>query len=158
MNYEKLALAVGFDHAAVMPVSELVIVPEYRKYCEMNYCGNYDKVASCPSHCGTVAQMLAKMIVYNSALVMQSTHEVDNVFDRKEQNKLEAKHNIMTEAVHKLMKEDGIKDSLFMSAGPWKGNSCLSAYCINAQKMAEYVNMDCWLDDGKSRFFSLILF
>ena len=47
------------------------------------------------------------------------------------------------------MKEAGKTDILIMSAGPYKHNSCMSAYCVNAQKMADAVNMLCWIDDGK---------
>ena len=56
------------------------------------------------------------------------------------------------------MKEAGKTDILIMSAGPYKHNSCMSAYCVNAQKMADAVNMLCWTDDGKIRYFSQILF
>ena len=41
MDYVKEAKALGFTQAALMPVSELVIVPEYRMFCEENLCGNY---------------------------------------------------------------------------------------------------------------------
>ena len=34
----ELAAAEGFAAAAVIPVNELVFVPEYRKYCEENSC------------------------------------------------------------------------------------------------------------------------
>ena len=42
MDYVKEAKALGFTQAALMPVSELVIVPEYRMFCEENLCGNYN--------------------------------------------------------------------------------------------------------------------
>ena len=45
-----------------------------------------------------------------------------------------------------------------MSAGPYKHNSCMSAYCVDAQKMADAVGMQCWTNDGKFRYFSQILF
>jgi len=45
-----------------------------------------------------------------------------------------------------------------MGAGPWKHASCMSAYCVDAQRMADAVHMKCWADDGKIRYFSLILF
>ena len=49
-------------------------------------------------------------------------------------------------------------DLLMMGAGPWKHASCMSAYCVDAQKMADAVHMKCWANDGKIRYFSLILF
>ena len=56
------------------------------------------------------------------------------------------------------MRENGTTDTLMMGAGPWKTASCMSAYCVNAQKMADFVGMKCWENDGKIRYFSLILF
>ena len=56
------------------------------------------------------------------------------------------------------MHESGVTDTLMMGAGPWKTASCMSAYCVNAQKMADFVGMKCWENDGKTRYFSLILF
>ena len=48
MDYVKEAKALGFTQAALMPVSELVIVPEYRMFCEENLCGNYNVLPACP--------------------------------------------------------------------------------------------------------------
>ena len=42
------ALANGFAKAAVIDAKELVYVPEYRKFCEENLCGNYNKLPVCP--------------------------------------------------------------------------------------------------------------
>ena len=57
-----------------------------------------------------------------------------------------------------LLRADGQEKLLMMGAGPWKTASCMSAYCVNAQKMADQVGMRCWENDGKIRYFSLILF
>ena len=47
---------------------------------------------------------------------------------------------------------------LLISAGPYKRFSCMSAYGIDAQKMADAANMLCWTQDEKIRLFSLLLF
>ena len=52
----------------------------------------------------------------------------------------------------------GMTDLLIMSAGPYKHHSCMSAYCVDAQEMADAVGMICWGHDGKIRYFSQILF
>ena len=67
-------------------------------------------------------------------------------------------HNRLTEQLAEKMKESGKTDLLIMSAGPYKHNSCMSAYCVDAQKMADAVGMQCWTNDGKFRYFSQILF
>ena len=115
-DYISDARSMGFTDAALLPVCELVVVPEYRKFCEQNICGKYGVLPACPPMCGSVEEMGRTMQKYETALV------------------------------------------LMMGAGPWKKSSCMSAYCVDAQKMADAVHMKCWADDGKVRYFSLILF
>ena len=72
--------------------------------------------------------------------------------------KAKLEHNKITEALAEQMKLDGKTDLLLMTAGPYKNHSCMSAYCVDAQKMADAVGMICWGNDGKIRYFSQILF
>ena len=65
---------------------------------------------------------------------------------------------VLDEQLMEQMRADGLTDLLMMGAGPWKHASCMSAYCVDAQRMADAVHMKCWADDGKIRYFSLILF
>lgn len=51
------------------------------------------------------------------------------------------------------MQADGLTDLLMMGAGPWKHAPCMSAYCVDAQKMADAVHMKCWANDGKFAIF-----
>ena len=66
--------------------------------------------------------------------------------------------NKLTEQLSEKMKEAGKTDFLIMSSGPYKHHSCMSAYCVDAQKMADAAGMLCWTDDGMVRYFSQILF
>lgn len=148
------ALALGFVKAAIIDVDKLVCVPEYRKYCEENLCGNYDKLPACPPQCGTVEELNAKIKGYQKALVLQT----ELLPIKKEMSEYLAgkrKHNQLTDA---LLAELDLCNPLVMSAGPWKQYSCMSAYAIDAEKMAAACNMICWGNDGKIRFFSSILF
>ena len=53
-DYAALAKEAGFTDAAYLPVRELVVVPEYRRFCEQNLCGNYGVLPACPPRSGTV--------------------------------------------------------------------------------------------------------
>ena len=53
-DYAALAKISGFTDAAFLPVRELVVVPEYRRFCEQNLCGNYGVLPACPPMSGTV--------------------------------------------------------------------------------------------------------
>ena len=148
MDYVKEAKALGFTQAALMPVSELVIVPEYRMFCEENLCGNYNVLPACPPASGTVEEMTARVRQHETALVLMIEHTPKDPMDKQEQKAAKRHQNELTEQLLALM----------MGAGPWKTASCMSAYCVNAQKMADFVGMKCWENDGKTRYFSLILF
>ena len=152
----EIAKQKGFFEAAFMDVKDLVIVPEYRKYCEENLCGCYNKVAACPPQSGTVAEMTERVLKHKRALVLQTLCDTDFKGDPEGAKEGKKNHNMLADQlINELWPDkEGI---LRMTAGPWKGNSCMSAYCVDVQKMADHVGMVGWANDGKCRFFSQIL-
>ena len=157
MDLIKEALSMGFANAAIMDTKNLVFVPEYRQFCEDNLCGNYNLVPACPPACGTVEEMHEKAMKYEKALVLQTVLK-DPVMDPVLFKQAKHAQNILTEQLAKWMQENGKEDILIMSAGPYKNCSCMSAYSVDAQKMADAVGMVCWADDSDVRFFTQILF
>ena len=69
-DYVLTAKATGFTDAALLPVRELVVVPEYRKFCEQNLCRNYGVLPACPPMSGTVEEMTAAMWRYQRRLII----------------------------------------------------------------------------------------
>lgn len=157
-DYVQLARTLGFTDAALMDTAELVIVPEYRQFCEENLCGNYNVLPVCPPMSGTVEEMTQNVRRHKTALVLTIVSTPKDVTDRAEQKAAKRHQNELTDQLMEQMRADGVEDLLMMGAGPWKTASCMSAYCVNAQMMADTVHMKCWENDGKFRFFSLILF
>lgn len=153
MNYIQAAKQLGFSDAVVMDTKNLVFKPEYRVFCEENRCGNYNRNPACPPESGSVEEMKGRALSYNKTLVLQTTQSND--MDYK---KAKLAHNRLTESLAEEMKKDGKRDLLIMSAGPYRHHSCMSAYCVDAQKMADAVGMICWGKDGKVRYFSQILY
>ena len=157
-DYVLTAKATGFTDAALLPVRELVVVPEYRKFCEQNLCRNYGVLPACPPMSGTVEEMTAAMRRDQTALILMIETTPSDYRDTAEQKAAKKHQNLLTEQLMKRIRADGLTDLLMMGAGPWKHASCMSAYCVDAQKMADAVHMKCWANDGKIRYFSLILF
>ena len=157
MDLIKEALSMGFANAAIMDTKDLVFVPEYRQFCEDNMCGNYNLVPACPPACGTVEEMHERAMKYEKALVLQ-TGLKDPLMDPVLFKQAKHAQNILTEQLAKRMQETGKDDVLIMSAGPYKNCSCMSAYSVDAQKMADAAGMICWADDSDVRFFTQILF
>ena len=156
MDFTEEAMLLGFSGAAVMDTTQLVFVPEYRMFCEENLCGCYNVNPACPPESGTVEEMKQRALQYEKTLVLQTMQE--DAHDPSQYKKDKLMQNKMTEELAEKMKADGKTDVLIMSAGPYKHNSCMSAYCVDAQKMAEAAGMLCWTDDGMVRYFSQILF
>ena len=157
MDFIKQAFALGFSNAAVIETKDLTFVMEYRQFCEKNLCGCYDKIPSCPPACGTPEEMRRKAQTYEKALVLQ-TILIHPQNDSALFKKAKYEQNILTEKLANQMRSFGKDDVLIMSAGPYKQHSCISAYGLDAQKMAEAAGMTCWSDDSDVRFFSLILY
>ena len=97
--------------------------------------------------------MMAQALKYEKTLVLQTIQTPE-----MEYKKAKHSHNQLTEQLAEQMKAAGMTDLLIMSAGPYKHHSCMSAYCVDAQEMADAVGMICWGHDGKIRYFSQILF
>ena len=153
MNLIEEAKALGFSDAAVISTDQLVFVPEYRVFCEDNLCGNYDKNPACPPQSGTVEEMKEHALKYEKTLILQTMQ--DGLMDYK---KAKLAHNKLTEQLAEKMKEEGITDLLIMSAGPYKHNSCMSAYCIFVKKLADKCGMEYTCGDGLIAFFGMYVF
>ena len=95
---------------------------------------------------------------YQMALILIIETTLADYRDTVEQRAAKKRQNLLTELLMEQLRADGLTDLLMMGAGPWKRASCMSAYCVDAQKMSDAVGMKGWADDGKIRYFSLILF
>ena len=145
-----------------------------RKYCEVNYCGNYGKNYSCPPACGTPEEMEEKAGRFKNVLVLQTITPVQDITDEQETRVIKHRHNQMTWGLIESL-SGKLQDFLPAMAGPCqlcekceKGEekpcrfpnrvaSCLSAYCIQVDKLAEACDMPYWCQ-GEVAFFSLLFF
>ena len=117
-NYAAMAKASGFTDAAVLPVRELVVVPEYRRFCAQNLCGNYGVLPACPPMSGTVEEMTADMRRYQTALLLMIETTPVDYWDTAEQKAAKKHQNLLTEQLMEQMRADGLTDLLMMGAGP----------------------------------------
>lgn len=170
----KIAVNSGFHHAVWIDSKELIFDAALRKYCEENLCGNYGKNYACPPDCGTAVDMEERVRKYKKALVLQTITQVEDIMDSQETKAVKKRHNQKTREFVARMEENG-KQGLIIMAGscslcancgiqegmpcrfPRKIASCLSAYCINAQKMAENCGLEYWCKDNRVAFFSVYL-
>lgn len=166
-EWKKLALTYGFSDGARISTQDLVFCPEYLQYCEENTCGNYGKNPACPPLCGTVEALHDKVMQYKYAYVLQSTSSCDDFNDKLLLKQLKISHNQLTMDLRKALPDSSLPDHMssastaVITAGPYMEGkerfSCLSAYCIDAARMAETAQMTYYAGPGKVSFYSIIL-
>lgn len=171
------AIREGFSSAAVISTEDLVFVPEYRAFCEQNSCGNFGKNYGCPPDCGTPDEMKEKVLRHRSAAVFQTRTQVENPADGNTMKLLKQRHIRMTWELLNRLEEEGMEQNGFaIMCGPCgfcesckkvsekpcsfpdKMTSCLSAYCIDANRLAERCEMKIEWDGTVVSFFSMYVF
>lgn len=167
----KTALELGFHRAVIVDTKDLVFEPFFRTFCEDNKCGQYGKNYSCPPDCGTVEEMKNRILAYPKALALESVGPITDPMDSSQIKPLKSWHNKATRTVL-----DKIGGGLMCGASgctlcapcaltqgepcrfPDKAWSCLSAYCVHVQKLAETCGMDYVCGNGVVSFYSLCCF
>ena len=75
MQEEKILEAaenLGFTNYKIIDTQAIEYDGSFRGFCEMNYCGNYEKNYSCPPACGTFEELKEKADKFKKALVLQT--------------------------------------------------------------------------------------
>lgn len=170
-RYEQLAVQEGFSAACFIPTEEIRFNSDFRRYCAENLCGQYGMNYSCPPDCGTPQAMRERALEYKNALVLQTKWNITDYSDTAAVKKAKKAHN---EATMRLL-ERHFPDARMVGASccslcspcvlptgkpcvfPQKRFSCLSAYCIHAQKLAERCGMEYTCSDGQLALFSILL-
>ena len=166
------ALAAGFANAAVMDTKDLVFVLSFRPLCEENLCGKYGVNYACPPDCGTVEEMRERVLKWPRALVLQTMWDIDDPLDDAQTKPAKGEHNKMTRKLIDALARPG----LMVGAGgcslcnpcaittgepcrfPDQRYSCMSAYCVFVQEMAESCGMEYDCGPGVVAFFSMFCF
>ena len=88
----KLALDVGFSHAALLDASTLRALPEVRDMCVSDRCRRYGKSWSCPPACGSIEETAARMAAYSGGVLVQTTAQLEDDFDMESMNAAQERH------------------------------------------------------------------
>lgn len=156
-SLEMIAEELGFSDTSSIPVYQIKFVPEYRKYCEDNVCGNYDKLPTCPPGCGTFEQLREKVMAYETAFVMKTLWTVEDFQDSKAFKEMKFQHNKITKELVHQAGEQGIFGHT-ITAGPTVNTSCISAYCIDVSELAKTCSMEYFCGDNRVAFFSMFCY
>ena len=177
MKYERilsLASEKGFS-AAIISTDRINFDVGFRVYCEENLCGNFGVNYSCPPDCGKPEEMIARILNYPRALVVQSKWDITDWKDKAAIRQAKSSHNASMMQMIQVLQKEGL-DGIMGGASncmlcekcaavdgepccyPGLRYSCLSAYCIHVRDLAEKCGLDYACEDGKLSLFGIYAF
>lgn len=170
----KIAETEGFS-AALITTDKIVTDPKFRPFCEENLCGKYGANYSCPPDCGTVKETRARLMAHKRALVLQTVWEIDGYENKAIILNARREHNAAVLRLTETLRQAGLIGFCLGYGGcplcepckravnepcphPDKRISCLSAYCIDVEKLAQTCGLPfAWRTD-RLHLFGLFAF
>lgn len=80
-NLMALAKSLGIAHSAIIAVENIKFNEDFRKQCEQNTCGNYNKNWMCPPAVGSFNELKEKVLKFKQGLLIQSVYQLEDSFD-----------------------------------------------------------------------------
>jgi predicted metal-binding protein len=71
----------GANASAVINTADILFVPDFRKACEMNTCGNFGKNWMCPPAVGTTEDLQDQVLELQHGVVIQTVYQLQDSFD-----------------------------------------------------------------------------
>lgn len=112
----RLALDMGFSHAAGMDAQTLQPLDEVRAMCAADRCGLYGHCWTCPPGCGTVEENAEAIGRYRAGIIVQTTRALEDDFDYEGMQALGEVHGRRFRALHRALRES-FPDLLALCAG-----------------------------------------
>lgn len=168
----RLAEELGFASAAVIDTEDIVFIPAFRPLCEENLCGKYGVNYACPPACGTVEEVAARVRSYRRALVLQTMWDIDDPMDVAQTKPAKTAHNRMALELKDRIGGDGLvagaggcdlcRECALVHGEPCRFPdrkfSCMSAYCVFVQDLAQRCGMEYDCGPGVVGFFGMYCF
>ena len=80
-NLVKDALALKATHASIAEVAEITFNEDFRKLCEQNSCGSYNKNWMCPPAVGPIHDLKERALGFKQGLLFQTVHPIASSLD-----------------------------------------------------------------------------
>ncbi|MFI3206407.1 MAG: DUF2284 domain-containing protein [Clostridia bacterium] len=132
MNIEEMMLKSGAFKIGKVMVGDIVCNKEFRKACESNTCGTFNKCWACPPCIGDIDDCIAKVKSFSTAIVYQTVGEIEDSYDFEGMMEIGAKHNELDLAVSDFVRENLDKDE-YLHLGAGKCGICKKCAKIDNQ-------------------------
>ncbi len=99
MDLVQLALQCGATKAEYLRGDQIVLSEEFRRICEGNGCGNYNRCYMCPPDIGPIAELMDKVRQYDHAVLYQSVAPLEDSFDFEGMMEAGHKHALLSQRI-----------------------------------------------------------
>lgn len=110
------ALELGFTVAVPLDPDTLQPRQDVRDMCAADQCGAYGKNWTCPPHCGTLSECLARLRKYHRGVLLQTTGATQKRIDTAAYRRIEAEHLERFYRLAELLREEH-PDALCLGSG-----------------------------------------
>lgn len=114
---EAMALACGASGAAVISGESIVTSEEFRRICESNGCGKYNRCWVCPPHVGEIHELIAQVREYPHALLYQTISRIEDSFDIEGMLEAGSAHVEVSQRLRRQWEDSFGKDALHLTCG-----------------------------------------
>ena len=114
---ESLALTCGATGAAAIPVTSIVTSADFRRICESNCCGKYNRCWVCPPHIGQIDDLILQIRQYPSALLYQTVSPLEDSFDIEGMLKAGAHHASLSQRLQRACTDVLKENFLHLTCG-----------------------------------------
>ena len=137
-NLVKEALALNATHASITEVAEIKFNEDFRKLCEQNSCGSYNKNCMCPPAVGPISELKTRALGFKQGLLFQTVHPIASSLDWKGMVEGGVNHTkIFRQILEHMENNYPFKAILPLNAGP----------CTYCAKCAYLVGEKCQFPD-----------
>ena len=132
------ALTLNATHASITEVAHIQFNDDFRKLCEQNSCGSYNKNWMCPPAVGPINDLKEKVLEFTHGLLFQTVHPIARSLDWKGMLAGGVNHTKIFRKILERMKNNyTFKEILPLNAGP----------CTYCEKCAYLTGEECRFPD-----------
>lgn len=113
------AVVLNAKHAAIAEVTEIRFNEDFRKLCEQNSCGSYNKNWMCPPSVGPITELRERVLCFKQGLLFQTVHPIESPLDWEDMLEGAVNHTKIFRKILECMENNyNFKSILPLNAGP----------------------------------------
>jgi Predicted metal-binding protein len=137
-DFVKNALKLNANHAVIVEAAKIPFNEDFRKLCEENSCGSFNRNWMCPPGVGSISHLIKRALGFHQGLLFQTVHQLEDSFDWEGMQEGQAKHEEIFRKILEYAENNNVfREILPLSAGP----------CMYCTKCAYLVGKECYFPD-----------